>query len=504
MRLHELQPAVRATLRAPGRLLAVVVLLPILVAIAVSSLQGFGAPLGDDWIFFSHFDKISLWAGNPDHHNSALLTNTAAADGLRFRPFAYAHMWLERQVWPDFAFNRWVGVLYLGLTGSALGLLLLAIKAPFGRALAAALVLIAHPAQSEVYGWASARIDTMAACYGLFGLWLVVRGNLVLSTIAFLLAFTSKESAYPLVLVAAAFGFLADMGWRSAVARAMPAVIALGLTAALKLGLTGTLIAESWKAGVVEVPLLERITGYLSLLNPLLLQPTSSESHSRMAAFFGLTFTALIVLSLLLPLLGSSVHRRSFNDPAERARRESGSTLFLGIGLVMTVLVTFGVPANANFDGGRVWFLPCAFLFGLIACSGRPLPLWIALVPGLVLLHGNLEPYREADRRMQIVLDRVHVEVAKPDTAVRCIGLESKRGPVPLFFLMTNLFHETLPEEKLRPRKPGKYSAVFLTRDDQRDIDDAPWREDMRRQGYRIADFGWDPRNGQIHQLPAK
>ena len=35
MRLHELQPAVRATLRAPGRLLAVVVLLPILVAIAV-------------------------------------------------------------------------------------------------------------------------------------------------------------------------------------------------------------------------------------------------------------------------------------------------------------------------------------------------------------------------------------------------------------------------------------------------------------------------------------
>lgn len=473
--------------------------LPVLLAVVLGALQEPVAPLGDDWIFFSHFDHIDLLPASGSGE-SAILTNATEPDGLRFRPLAYGHMWLERRAFPgSFAVNSWIGILYVGLAGSALVYLLRALELSRPVALLGGLLFVVHPAQAEVYGWASARIDTMAACFGLTAVGLVVRRRLVPATALFAAAFLSKESAYPLVLLPPLLTLLERHGPRAALLSALPGLVALAGCMALKVLLVGDVFAASWSAGIREVPLGARLGGYLSYALPLLLQPASSHAPGWCAWALGVPFTAALLLALLLPirgvLLSSSPHR------SRRARRPHPLRPTLGLlaGMLLSLAVTFGVPVGSDLAGGRLWFLPSAFLCGTLVVLGARWPLWIALLPACLLLYGNLAPYRSANHRMRALLDRLDVEVAQPGQAVRVTELEHLHGPVPLFAFLPHYFHETVPGP------PERVARVLLTTDKQRADDpkglaalDRAWRAEMKKRQLAVLELRWDARTAQL------
>jgi hypothetical protein len=485
MRLHPMERTAEAA-RQRRLGLAALVGAPVLMAALVALLHGPAAPLGDDWIFFSHFDHASL--------GEAMLTNSAKWDGERFRPFCYAHIWLERHLLGgSFAVNRWIGVVYLGLCGSMLALLLTVLRAPLAKAVLAGLLLVAHPAQAEVHGWATARIDTMATCFGLMALWLHCRERRTLSGLAFLAAFLSKESAYPLAVLPALHDYLHGRSWRRALRAVVPVGLALALTVASKLIFVGALV-PSW--ATVDIPLGARLDGWLTYLQPLLLMPEAKGAPSGPLDLLAGAFTGLLVLGVLVSAVRVLVVHPTTKASEQPLRQRLLPPLWLAAGFGLALLVTGGVPVRADFSGGRLWLLPCAFLVGLIVYLSHAVPTWMALLPSTLLLLGNLAPYREANRMMQSVVDRVTAEVRDPKRAVRVSGLPAWHGPVPLFALMTNYFAESLG--------PG-FDRALLWRDDQ-EADaaemarwDAKWLLLMGRQQRQMVFLRWQ--DGELQEV---
>ncbi|MFQ5503631.1 MAG: hypothetical protein ACE5F1_02410 [Planctomycetota bacterium] len=474
------------TPRTPSsRQLALLFLLPFTLVALVALLQGRILPLGDDWKLFIDFDRIGFV--------EAIRSNSQVEHGTRFRPFCYGHVWIERSLLGlPFWVCKWIGHLYLGLSGSMLVLLLLSLGLPFGRALLAGLLLAAHPAATEVHGWATARVDTMAACYGLLALWLgATRNGGVLTFLAFLAAFLSKESAYPLLLLPPLLAWAGPARGSRMLAAWAPALLAFAVTAALKLLLVGRFLAEWWS---VAVPLGLRIQGYLSHARALVLWPGSSAAPGVLSSVLALVYAAALLGGMLVAPFLPRVRGRVQESPG------GFPLLALLAAFVLSLAVTGGIAMRSDLGGSRVWFLPSAFLLGIFAgTSWRP-ALCLALPAGLLLLHLNLSPYREATRRMGVVLDRLELEVPARERAVRISGLEELHGPVPLFFHMDSFYllrpvfastelydRPLLTRRPIRPEHPARIAAL-----------DSKWRAWMRSHGRKVLDLSWDSERGEL------
>ncbi len=469
------------TLRARATYLAPLLLAALFAGFTVAATAFRPMPLGDDWIFFSHFDHIPLLPHGDAE--CAVLANATAADGLRFRPLAYAHMWTERRLSSSFAWNWAIGLAYLGACGSALALLLTRLGTPRISAILAGALLVLHPAQCEVWGWASARIDTMATAFGLLALALSIGGRRVIGGIAFLAALLCKESAYPLVVLPPLWTLLQRRGLGAAARASAAPLAALAIVVGLKLALVGKFFASSWGNGLADIPLGVRIAGYASVLRPLLFDPISIAAKN--ANWLGVLFVGLLGSALIVGL----IRRRAVADSSGNTRVVTWLLAAFGVSIV----VTFGVPVRPDLAGGRVWLLPAAFLLGCLARISEPWILAVALLPSAAALHANLAPYRVATQDMRSVVDRVLTDTSDRDAAIRISDLEAVRWPVPLFAIMTNYAHELLqaPHDQV--------ARALLTRDDQAKLDpagiaklDRLWRSRMRAAGKHVTAYRWN------------
>jgi hypothetical protein len=331
----------------------------------------------------------------------------------------------------------------------------------------------------------------MATCFGLMALWLAVLERPLLAGLAFLAAFHCKESAYPLVLLPPILTLLGARNLRKALLAGLPGAIALVASLYLKHDLLG-IVVPPWTT--IEIPLLTRVQGWSTYAGPLLLWPMSSAADNDTGAFLGAAFTGVLIFGPLLPFTRHLVRGSRLAEIQSKASAKLPTLVFFGVGFLATLALTGGVPVRPDFGGGRLWLLPAAMAIGGLAYAARPIPLWIALVPGLLLLQLNLLPYREASRRMATVVDRVTAELEDPEAAVRVTNLEKQHGPVPLFFLMTENFNIAVGGPEC--------DRVLLTRDDQeRDREavaalDATWRQRMRDKKLLIVELLY--RNGTL------
>jgi len=469
-----------------GRFLALVFGLPLLAVALFALLQGPSVPLGDDWKLFVDFDRISF--------AEAIRTNSQPEHGLRFRPFCYAHVWVERSVLGlPFWACKWIGHAYLALAGSALTLLLVRLGIARVAALAAGVLFVTHPTAVEVHGWATARIDTMASAFGLLGLWLALvprLPQLLLGLVCLLLAFLCKESAYPLFLMPAVLGFASGLRGRDLVRVSLTGVIALGLVIVIKIAIVGAFFADWWS---VQVPLLIRARGYLTYLLPLGLWPVTRDWTGPDPGIIADVLAAAYPVVIAGLLVHGLTNRRKAPD---RLR-----TLALLAGFFVTIAVLGGVPARGDLSGNRLWFLPSAFLLAMLASIVQRRTLFVLLVPGCVLLQLNLAPYREAERRMDVVLTRLDAELPKYDNAVRITDLQRLYGPVPLFFHMVN-FYPLLP--RFRDHDPRTFPLLTLAARNEAEKRvnaelDRRWRELMRKRGVKhVLELAWDSARGRL------
>lgn len=461
------------------------------------------ARLGDDWIYFHGFQHWPLTGADEP---SALLQNGSAADGLRFRPFCYAWLWVEQRVFGSFDVSAWIGAAWIGTGALALNGWLRALGVRATRAALAGALFGLHPAHSEIWGWASARIDTMAAALGIAALWALARERRVLAACAFLAAFASKESAYPLAVLAPLVPLLRGAGVRRAAVDAGVAFGALAALFAAKYAALGAVFADSWGKALSVIPLTTMLAGWLSHLEPLLFDPLSTAADGaalrmRSASWLGV----LIVAALLIPVLFVTSVRRQRLAFLARARRLAPLAAICALGYFGTIAVSFGVAALPDLDGGRLYFLPSAFVVTLLALALPRSAVLVCLLLGTTLLHANLTPYRSASAAMLAVEARIDAELADADTALRIRELPMKRGPVPLFVLMAE--HRPLgipvPDASKAGQAPS-WPRLFLTWVDpaatkrasaekkaRESVLDGLWAEEMARRKHAVKRLRW-------------
>lgn len=489
---------------------ALVVAMPLLLCLAFAAIQYASATparLGDDWIYFHEFDFLPLWSSDGP---CALTKNGSIEDGLRFRPFCYTWIWCERQLFAAYVPSWLSGVAWIGASAVFLGLWLVSLGVERARAALAAVIFALHPAQVEVWGWASARIDTMACALGFAGLWALARHARVLAFFALLFAYGSKESAYPLLLVAPLVPLLRGQGWRRSLVDGGVAAGALLALFTLKAAVLGRVFAESWGQALQDIPIGMRLSGWISFLDPLLLDPVSSVAQSKVlfvsVLVFGAVWLGSLVLSLALPpVLFAIRSRRGRLRMAARWRRVLPLAVLFLLAFALTVTVSFGVPARPDLGGGRLWFFPSAFLIAALTLFASRLPLVLLLGLSAVLLHANLAPYRHASASMLKVERRLATEIADPRRAVRVADLPAVDGPVPLFILMAELWAIGLDGSRptAAPPQPSDYPRVFLSwkrddAEDQRAMDalDEVWSKAMQARGYSVTRLHW--KNGAL------
>ncbi len=475
--------------------------LPLLCCAAfavLQSLQQWPARLGDDWIYFHEFDDLALLDSDG---GGALTKNGRPEDGLRFRPFSYLWLFVERRLTQSFAVSHAIGLAWIGLGGTALVAFLRAIGVTSSRACLAALLFVLHPAQVEVWGWASARIDTMAMAASFAGLALLagVAGplRLVLAYFAFAAAFGSKEAAYPVVAVAPLVPLLRGLGARRALRDAVVACLALGSVLGLKLLLLGSAFAGSWGLALATIPLRMHVAGWFSYLHALLVDPRSTAAPAGQVAsalWFGLMVVAIATPFAVLATTTRHQKRRLL-------RRMSAQTPLYAlciVGFFLTITVSFGVPARGDLAGSRLWYLPSAFLCAAIAMHATRVVLVAGIVVGAFLLDQNLAPYREAGRLMTRVEATIEGELSDAGRALRVADLPKEHGPVPLFVLMAELWTVGRPElaDDSTASGPPSFPRVFLSWSEAgqaRDLGpvEAIWATEMQRRGLEIRRLVW-------------
>ena len=463
------------------RTLAKPLLLLLLLPFFVSWFAGPTVPIGDDWKLFENLDQLSF--------QESLLVNTKENEGLRFRPLVNGTVWAERNLLGlRFRGNMRLGLLWIGLSGIALFLLLLRMGLPQHRAWLGSILFLAHPSAAEMYGWASTRIDSMGAAFALLALWAGLgkswRASL-LSALFLLAAFLSKESTYPLLLGAPLFFWFLS---RRTPPHLLGGPIALGVTLGLKKLLLGKVFASWW---AVSIPFFVRIKGWLFLAFPLLLWPLGTlAAEPTLAKILAGIYAGGMLLSLLLPFFQKNSGTQKTLSPLWA----------LGALLLLTLSVTGGVPPHADLGGGRVWFLPSAFLCALFACYGNRSLLSLSAPIGLGLLLLNLAPWSQARSKMAHVLDRLAQDVPKHERALEITNLQPQHGPVPLFFLMTEFytlsFHGPRFDRPLLMRKPNNQDEeVFQSRIEK------SWLRYMTAQGRKILRLRWNPKLGALEEL---
>ncbi len=463
------------------RALALPFILLLLLPFFISWFAGPTVPIGDDWKLFQNLDQCDF--------QEALRINTKENEGLRFRPLVNGTVWVERNILGlDFVGNMRLGLLWLGLSGIALFLLLLRLGLGRRRAWLGSILFLAHPSAAEMYGWASTRIDSMGTTFALLALWAGLgkswRHSLLMA-LFLLLAFLSKESTYPLLLGAPLFFWFLSL---KSPLHFLGAPLALGITLGLKKLLVGKVFAAWW---AVSIPILIRLKGWLSLTFPLLLWPLGTlAAEPTLAKILAGVYACGMLLALLLPFF----------------QKNSGTTKSLsplwafGSLLLLTLLVTGGVPPRTDLGGGRVWFLPSAFLCALFASYGNLSLLSFSAPIGLGLLLLNLAPWSVARGKMEHVLVRLDHEVPKHERALEIRNLEAQHGPVPLFFLMTEFytlsFHGPRFDRPLLMRKPrNSDEEAFQSQVEKR------WLQYMTAQGRAILRLRWNPKLGTLEKF---
>jgi hypothetical protein len=376
-----------------------------------------------------------------------------------------------------------MGLLWMGFSGIALFLLLLRIGLYHRRAWLGAILFLAHPSAAEMYGWASTRIDSMGATFGLLALWVGLKKTrycTLVATFLLLLAFLSKESTYPLLLGTPLFFWVL---FRRTPFHILGGPLAFGLTVGLKKILVGKVFPSWWS---LSLPLGIRIKGWFLLAFPLILWPRGSFSAEPVLAkiLAGIYATALI-LSLILP---------PFQKKSETEKKVRPLFAF-GLLLILTLSITGGVPPRSDLGGGRVWFLPSAFFCSILALYGNRSLLSFSAPIGLGLLLLNLAPWSQARKKMEHVLNRLAIEVPQHERALEITNLEYQHGPVPLFYLMTEFytisFHGPRFDRPLLMRKPQNLDEeAFQVKIEKR------WLKYMAAQGRDILRLRWNPELG--------
>lgn len=447
-------------------------ILPVLVALAIGAAQGRAEPLADDWEVIVNLDRLGL--------RRALLEDVDASN-MRFRAVGYGLLWVERALLGlSFDAVRWIGLAWIGLAGALVGALTRRLGADAGRALGAAVLFVCLPIHTEAYGWACTRVDVVATALGLAALWSAHARRPAAALLLFACAFLTKESAYPLAVA----GWLTLRGRsRRDVASAAAGTVALALVLGLKLWIAGGLVASEWAE---VLPWSVRLRGYLSqVVAPL--HPASSAVPAARA--LGWAFAAAAGAAVLASTRGS----------ISGGRRRLATVAALGAVVLGCLAVTGGLPARADWNGSRHWFLPAAFAVVALALWVRT-P-WLALLAcvGAPLLHANLAPYREASRRMGVLLDRLAVEVPARERAVRVADLQRTHGPVALFELAPTFyqlrFDTGAPEDRpllslAFPEGAADHARIAAV--------DARWRAWMEAHGRRVLDLTWNAESGTL------
>ncbi|GEM_PF-3892264 len=455
-------------------------LLLLLLPFFISWFAGPIVPIGDDWKLFENLDQSSF--------QEALLVNTHENEGRRFRPLVNGAVWFERNILGcSFQGNMRLGLLWIGLSGVALFLLLLRMGLNLGRAWLGALLFLGHPAAAEMYGWASTRVDSMGTTFSLLALWAGLgksKLHPLWATFLLLCAFLSKESTYPLAVAAPLFFWILS---RKEPSTLLGPPLALGLTFGLKKIFVTKVFASWWAA---SIPFLIRLKGWLLLAFPLLLWPLGTSAALPSLAKI---LTWIYAGSMLLSLLTLPLQKQPRNQRIK-------PLLALGALLLFTLSVTGGVPPHSDLGGGRVWFLPSAFLCALFATYGTRSFLSISAPIGLGLLLLNLAPWARARTKMNHFLDRLHVEVAKHERALEVTNLESHHGPVPLFFLMTEFYTLSFRgprfDRPLLMRKPANQDELaFQAKIEKR------WLQYMTAQRRNILRLRWNPEKGTLEEF---
>lgn len=186
----------------------------------------FDAPFNPRTAFFT-----DLWAG--------AAIGDEAASGY-FRPLMVASLWVDHGLGGHAAVAHLHSLVW-HLVAVALAFRLGARVGGPSVALAGAVALALHPAQSEAVMWVAARNDLMAAVFGLLGVVLVTgdRPRPMWAVLAAVCAGLSKESVF-LMPVAAAMVLrwgAQPLDWRSVGRRLVPLVVGLGLVVGLRMGL---------------------------------------------------------------------------------------------------------------------------------------------------------------------------------------------------------------------------------------------------------------------------
>ncbi|HHI79693.1 MAG TPA: hypothetical protein ENK02_06905 [Planctomycetes bacterium] len=463
--------------RALGLPLFFLLLLPFFV----SWFAGPQVPVGDDWKLFENLDQLSF--------HEAILVNTRENEGLRFRPLVNGMVWIERQILGlGFRGNTRLGLLWIGISGAALFLLLLRIGLSRRRAWLGSVLFLAHPAAAEMYGWASTRLYSMGSAFSLLALLLGLGGkahHALLAGLFFLLAFLSAEATYPLLLGAPLFFWI--LSRRKPVAL-LSAPFSLGSALGLKKLLLGRVFASWWTA---RIPLWIRLKGWLLLALPLLLWPVGTfAAEPLLAKILAVLYAGGMLLALLLPFLRGRFAREE-NLPR---------VLAFGVLFLLTLSVTGGVPPRADLGGGRVWFLPSAFFCAAVAVYGNRSLLTLSAPIGLGLLLLNLAPWAQARTKMQRVLSRLEREVPRHERALEVTNLEPQHGPVPLFVLMCEFYSLSFEgpryDRPLLMRKPGNLDEEAF----QASIE-KQWLQYMSAQGRKILRLRWNPKLGVLEEF---
>jgi hypothetical protein len=386
-------------------------------------------------------------------------------------------------------------IAWIGLAGSGLTALLTRMRMRAELAAVAGMLWVLHPAQVEVYGWASTRIDAMAAAFGLFGLAALLGRKRILAGILLLLAFASKESSWPLVLAAPVLLIARGHRGRDLLLGSLPGIAGIGLILLLKWILLGGILPPGVE---MEIPLSARLQGLLSYFEPLLLRPVGSEAVSSpwrtlLGLLFAIPLLGLATLGLLRALLGWKTHPRA-------SRRGLALVLALVLCFGLCLAISGGVPVRDDLAGGRVWFLPSAFLVAALMALPTPRGEHGIALLGAMLLIVNLGPYSDASERMRGFLRQMDQAMAEHGHAVRVRGLSEYHGPVPLFALMNFVYMQKHGGEDIADR-PLLSMELGDPQLEDRAYQDALWRAYHQSKGHSILELRWDDEAGRLVEI---
>ncbi|MEZ5987865.1 MAG: hypothetical protein R3F30_01805 [Planctomycetota bacterium] len=469
---------------APRRDLRLLLLVPFVAVAVVALLQLPWAPLGDDWKLYVDFHGMAA--------RKAVLVNTTAEEGRRFRPVCYLLVWLEQSyLGLPFALSKAIGLGFLAWAGASLAGLLRRLGAARLTAVLVGTLYCLHPALAEVHGWASTRVDQMAAAFALAALCMVLDRRPLLAGLLWLAAFGSKEAAYPLLVAAPLLsGRLRDL---------VPPGLAFAAIMIWKLRAVGVVTGGLWGL-ILQVPLHVQLQGWLGYLGPWLLYPRSSAAPGPAVTALALAWGVVLLTTLVAPLVRGLQDRGGSGRRPRRLRVDPRLRLLALAALCL--VVTGGVPYPPDLAGGRLWTLPLAFALGAALLRARPGRLLALCLLSLPLLHANLAPYREADRIMADTLAVLAREVPAHDGAVRIHGLPDLHGPVPLFALMPDVYMRGFDEEG-RPTE----DRPLVTTADMESADpegwvmaEQRWRAFQDAADRKIAYWRWDPAAGRVRR----